>query len=61
MHKPFSVEGTKKNKLYEEVKNNFKEFNVIDVDYEEIGKNQNITFKDAFDFRDEAMLQMLYT
>lgn len=60
MHKPFSVEGTKKNKLYEEVKNNFKEFNVIDVDYEEIWKNKNITFKDAFDFRDEAMLQMLY-
>lgn len=59
MHKPFSVEGGKKTKLYEEVKKNFERFNVVDVDYEAIGENQNVTFKEAFDRRDEELLKMI--
>lgn len=59
MHKPFSVEGGRKAKLYEEVKNSFKDYNVIDVDYEAIGQNQNITFKEAFEKRDEELLKMI--
>lgn len=59
MHKPFSVEGGKKTKLYENVKKNFEEFNVVDVDYESIGQNQNVTFKEAFDRRDEELLKMI--
>lgn len=59
MHKPFLVEGSKKVKLYEEVINNFKEYNIVDVDYEEIGRDINVTFKDAFERRDEEMLKMV--
>lgn len=59
MHKPFSVEGGKKTKLYEDVKKNFEDYNIVDVDYESIGNNQNITFKDAFDKRDEELLKMV--
>ena len=59
MHKPFSVEGGKKTKLYEEVKANFKDYNVVDVDYEAIGQIQNITFKEAFEKRDEELLKMI--
>ena len=59
MHKPFSVEGGKKTKLYEDVKKNFEDYSVIDVDYEAIGENQNITFKEAFDRRDEELLKMV--
>lgn len=59
MHKPFSVEGGKKTKLYEDVKKNFEGFNVVDVDYEAIGENQNVTFKEAFDRRDEELLKMI--
>ena len=59
MHKPFSVEGGKKTKLYEDVKNNFEDYNVEDVDYESIGQNQNVTFKEAFDRRDEELLKSI--
>ncbi|MBR1653588.1 MAG: GNAT family N-acetyltransferase [Clostridia bacterium] len=59
MHKPFSVEGGKKTKLYEDVKKNFEDYNVVDVDYEAIGENQNITFKEAFDRRDEELIKMV--
>jgi len=59
MHKPFSVEGGKKTKLYEDVKKNFEEFNIVDVDYEAIGENQNVTFKEAFARRDEELLKMI--
>ena len=59
MHKPFSIEGGKKVKIYEEVKENFGEYDVFDVDYEAIGANQNITFKEAFDRRDEELLKMV--
>jgi len=59
MHKPFSVEGGKKTKLYEDVKKNFGEFNIVDVDYEAIGENQNVTFKEAFARRDEELLKMI--
>ena len=59
MHKPFSVEGGKKTKMYETIKKNYKEFNVVDVDYESIGQNQNITFADAFDKRDEELIKMI--
>ena len=57
MHKPFSVEGTKKMKIYESIKQEFNKYNFIEIDYEEIGKNLNINFKDAFDSRDEEMLK----
>ena len=59
MHKPFSVEGGKKVKLYEDVRTSFKDYNTIDVDYEAIGQNQNITFKEAFEKRDEELLKMI--
>ena len=59
MHKPFSVEGTKKVKIYEDVKEQFKDFEVTDVDYEAIGENKEVTFKEAFDRRDEEMLKMV--
>lgn len=59
MHKPFSVEGGKKTKLYEDVKNNFADYDVVDVDYEAIGQDQNVTFKEAFDRRDEELLKMI--
>lgn len=59
MHKPFSIEGGKKTKLYEEVKQNFSEYELLDVDYEAIGENQNVTFKEAFDRRDEELLKMI--
>ncbi|MCR5147010.1 MAG: hypothetical protein K6B70_06690, partial [Clostridia bacterium] len=57
MHKPFSIEGGKKAKIYEDVKESFKEFELLDVDYEAIGANQNVTFKEAFDRRDEELLK----
>lgn len=60
MHKPFSVEGSKKSKLYNEVKKSFNEFDVIDVDYEQIGKDKNVTFKEAFDRRDEEMIRITF-
>ena len=59
MHKPFSVEGSKKVRIYENVKKNFEGYNVVDVNYEAIGKNRNVTFKDAFDMRDEELLKMI--
>lgn len=59
LHKPFSVEGSKKLKMYEEVKSCFGDYNVMDVDYEAIGENKNVTFKDAFDMRDEELLKMV--
>ena len=59
LHKPFSVEGSKKEKLYEDVRDSFKEFNVMDVDYEAIGQDKNISFKDAFDMRDEELVKMV--
>ena len=59
MHKPFSVEGTKKQKNYEFIKRAFEEYNFIEVDYEKIGENLNISFKDAFDSRDEEMLKAI--
>ena len=59
MHKPFSVEGTKKVKIYEQIKDEFKDFNVTDVDYEAIGQNINVTFKEAFDRRNEELLRMV--
>ncbi|MBR3721109.1 MAG: GNAT family N-acetyltransferase [Clostridia bacterium] len=59
MHKPFSVEGGKKTRIYEDVKNSFEDFNVVDVDYEAIGQNLNVSFKDAFDRRDEELLKMI--
>ena len=59
MHKPFSVEGGKKTKIYEDVIENFKEYEVFDVDYEAIGENQNVTFREAFDRRDEELLKMV--
>ena len=59
MHKPFSVEGGKKSKLYDETKKSFNDFNVIDVDYETIGEDLNISFKDAFEKRDEELLKMV--
>lgn len=60
MHKPFSIEGSKKSKLYNEVKKSFNEFDVIDVDYEQIGKDKNVTFKEAFDRRDEEMIRITF-
>ena len=59
LHKPFSVEGSKKMKMYEDVKESFNEYNVTDVDYEEIGKDAEVTFRDAFDMRDEELLKMV--
>lgn len=59
MHKPFSVEGGKKTKLYDVVKENFKDYNVVDVDYEQIGKDTNVTFKEAFEKRDEELVKMV--
>lgn len=59
MHKPFSVEGTKKQRNYEFIKHAFEEFNFIEIDYEKIGENLNISFKDAFDSRDEEMLKTI--
>ena len=59
MHKPFSVEGTKKLKIYESIKQEFSKYKFIEIDYEEIGKNLNINFKDAFDSRDEEMLKTI--
>jgi putative acetyltransferase len=59
MHKPFSVEGTKKQRNYEFIKHAFEEFNFIEIDYEKIGANLNISFKDAFDSRDEEMLKAI--
>lgn len=59
LHKPFSVEGTKKAKIYNDVKTSYNQFDVTDVDYEEIGKDAEITFKDAFDMRDEELLKMV--
>lgn len=59
MHKPFSVEGGKKTKLYEEVKESFKGYNIVDVDYEQIGKDTNVTFKEAFEKRDEELVKMV--
>ena len=59
MHTPFSVEGGKKTKIYDDVKKHFEGFDIIDVDYEAIGQNQNITFKEAFEKRDEELLKMI--
>ena len=59
LHKPFSVEGTKKAKIYDDIKTSYNQFDVADVDYEEIGKDTEITFKDAFDMRDEELLKMV--
>lgn len=59
MHKPFSIEGGKKTRIYEDVKKSFEGFNVVDVDYEAIGQNLNVSFKDAFDKRDEELLKMV--
>lgn len=59
MHKPFSVEGTKKLKIYENIKQEFEKYSFIEIDYEEIGNNLNISFKDAFDSRDEEMLKTI--
>ena len=59
LHKPFSVEGSKKIKMYESVKESFADYNVTDVDYEEIGRDTEVTFKDAFDMRDEELLKMV--
>lgn len=59
MHKPLVVDGTKKIKLYEEIRNVFKGYNIIDVDYENISNNLNITFKQAFKMRNEEMLKMI--
>ncbi len=59
MHKPFSVEGGKKTRLYEDVKKNFKEYDIIDVDYEAIGKDKNVSFKDAFNRRDEELIKLI--
>ncbi len=59
MHKPFSVEGGKKTKLYEDVIRNFQEYNVMDVDYEAIGQNLSVSFKDAFERRDEELLKAI--
>lgn len=59
MHKPFIVEGGKKAKLYENVKQEFSEYELIDIDYESIGENINITFKEAFDMRDEELLKTI--
>lgn len=56
MHEPFSVEGTKKQKIYDYIRNAFINYNFIDIDYKSIGENLNISFKDAFDSRDETML-----
>ena len=61
MHKPFSIEGGKKSKMYEDIKNSFRNYNVVDVDYEEIGKDVNVTFKEAFDLRDEELVKMVCT
>ena len=59
MHKPFSVDGTKKQKNYEFIKHAFEDYNFIEVDYEKIGENLNISFKDAFDSRDETMINYI--
>lgn len=59
MHKPFSVEGTKKEKIFKDIAQSFKDYNVVDVDYEQIGKDTNITFREAFDKRDEVLLKMV--
>lgn len=59
MHKPFSVEGGKKTKLYEDVIRNFEDYNVMDVDYEAIGQNLSVSFKDAFERRDEELLKAI--
>ena len=57
MHKPFSIEGGKKTKIYEAVKENFSEFELLDIDYQAIGENKHITLKEAFDMRDEELLK----
>lgn len=57
MHKPFSAEGTKKEKMYEEVLQAFEGYELLDIDYEQLGQDENITFKEAFDKRDEVLLQ----
>ena len=59
MHKPFSAEGTKKQKMYENILKEFKEYNFMEIDYESIGKDLTISFKEAFDKRDEEMLKMV--
>lgn len=59
MHKPFAVEGGKKTRIYEDVRKNFEDFNIVDVDYEAIGQNLNVSFKDAFEMRDEELLKMI--
>ena len=59
MHKPFSVEGSKKLKIYETIKKEFEKYNFIEIDYEQIAKDLNISFKDAFDGRDEEMLKTI--
>lgn len=59
MHNPLSVDGTKKQKIYEIIKQEFKDYNFIDVDYEVISKDLNISFKDAFENRDEALLKTI--
>jgi len=59
MHTPFSIEGTKKIKIYESIKKKFEKYNFIEIDYERIGKDLNISFKDAFDSRDEEMLKTI--
>ena len=59
MHTPFSAEGTKKVKMYEYIKNSFSEYEFIEVDYEKIGEDLNVTFKEAFDMRDEELLKTI--
>ena len=44
---------------YQFIKHAFEEFNFIEIDYEKIGENLNISFKDAFDSRDEEMLKTI--
>ena len=59
MHKPFSVEGTKKQKIYEYIRKSFIDYNFIDIDYEKIGNDTSISFKEAFDKCDEEMLNTI--
>ena len=58
-HKPFSVEGTKKVSIYNEIRADFEEYDFIEIDYEKLGNDTSITFKEAFDKRDEEMLDQI--
>ena len=59
MHEPFFVEGTKKQKIYEFIKDSFENYNFIDIDYEKIGNDTTISFKEAFDKCDEEILNTI--